>query len=244
MGPPLIAAEDLGVRAAGSRLTIRWLEWGRRSSRRKTPRTLLSPSLEPTSCFNGAAAHRGGRRARGAGSGAYPRRVGFNGAAAHRGGKRVELPQGNFSRRTTLQWGRRSSRRKTSIRRKRSAGAWGSGASMGPPLIAAEDPEEPPGVRIVGDDASMGPPLIAAEDGGGTTALGREPCRACFNGAAAHRGGRPGPVPVVIDGNQVASMGPPLIAAEDVARHAHRSRPDGGLQWGRRSSRRKTRGAR
>ena len=61
MGPPLIAAEDV-FRFTARAMTRGELQWGRRSSRRKTRGSGRNPSSAITR-FNGAAAHRGGRPA-------------------------------------------------------------------------------------------------------------------------------------------------------------------------------------
>ncbi len=210
--------------------TTTTLQWGRRSSRRKTPLPRCARHRLPS--FNGAAAHRGGRPR------AVPhggdRRRGFNGAAAHRGGRRVDGPgpsgcawsfngaaahRGGRLRatgaqkgpRSPLQWGRRSSRRKT--REVRLRPLIETRASMGPPLIAAED-EVAHRLLALAGLASMGPPLIAAEDARDATFRMDVP---------------------------IASMGPPLIAAEDLEGSLAATNYALSLQWGRRSSRRKTR---
>ena|GEM_PF-4025874 len=111
--------------------------------------------------------------------------TGFNGAAALRGGRPrtyASCERGDGR----LQWGRRSTRRKT--RQVREADGGRLRASMGPPLYAAEDSTRVCCCRSICFQASMGPPLYAAEDGGALGGRARVPAR--FNGAAALRGGR------------------------------------------------------
>ena len=132
MGPPLIAAEDARWPVAAIAQSAA-LQWGRRSSRRKTS-TYPGSSRSSGRRFNGAAAHRGGRRGR--------RRM-------TRAAKRE------------LQWGRRSSRRKTRvdacILHGSRSGFNGAAAHRGGRPAAAV-------VYRIALQASMGPPLIAAED--------------------------------------------------------------------------------
>ena len=271
MGPPLIAAEDRARRPSraprrrlqwGRRssrrktsrqiaVRLRWLQWGRRSSRRKTP----SPAARPAACFNGAAAHRGGRPGRRVARPLPLHR--FNGAAAHRGGRLPTLDVSGNS--ALLQWGRRSSRRKTwrgratsppsatsfdgaaahrggrrrmaRSRRRRRRLQWGRRSSR-------RKTGGPGSSRATGR-ASMGPPLIAAEDQERTD--GRARLSGSFNGAAAHRGGR--------QGAQAEHTAGPLDRRFNGAAAHRGGRPSGmttvplvvpALQWGRRSSRRKT----
>ena len=237
---------------------MRKLQWGRRSSRRKT-------RCEPEWRSSWTSSLQWGRRS--------SRRK------THRRSQRISIPP-------WLQWGRRSSRRKTARTRAVDPRAHGERASMGPPLIAAEDLPQRRS-RSPDVDASMGPPLIAAEDV--ASALDAKPnvslqwgrrssrrkTRAGygvdpigvrrFNGAAAHRGGRPEQPGALSDQKlalqwgrrssrrktrrlladrsrrrSLASMGPPLIAAEDASVAVGRVRSRFALQWGRRSSRRKT----
>ena len=230
MGPPLYAAEDDAMATRRWSRTA-WLQWGRRSTRRKTSH---------------ASVHGAGRR-------------GFNGAAALRGGRLFDGPIGALGS-EVLQWGRRSTRRKTMSRcwlqvvdRLASMGPplyaaedcplpalcrFDREASMGPPLYAAEDGQQPSLWRR-GRHASMGPPLYAAEDGPQQRSVHRRmvasmgpPLYAAEDLRDSHRAAR----------HMRASMGPPLYAAEDRSWFGCQSSDVGHmLQWGRRSTRRKTR---
>ncbi len=237
MGPPLIAAEDASVRLTGQRLGVA-LQWGRRSSRRKTLHR-FRVRIERGARFNGAAAHRGGRRVASVTRASVvstasmgPPLIAAEDAGACTGPEATVM----------LQWGRRSSRRKTRQRPEWRHGEIGH-ASMGPPLIAAEDVMAAALVSRWGSPAaSMGPPLIAAEDEAlplppsppvGPLQWGRRSSRRKTCHSRRHRSSQ----------GSSASMGPPLIAAEDSPYPPLATeRPLPQLQWGRRSSRRKTRG--
>ncbi len=111
-------------------------------------------------------------------------KIRFNGAAAHRGGElRVAYALGLAD--ASLQWSRRSSRRRTRLT---------------------------PAQTLRKFSASMEPPLIAAENEASSDVAPRSSVR--FNGAAAHRGGERDDARTA-DSLQGASMEPPLIAAEN-----------------------------
>gem|GEM_PF-3525404 len=186
MGPPLYAAED---RLQGGHL------------------------LSGAASFNGAAALRGGRPDRNLRSASTYQC--FNGAAALRGGRR--MVRGCSSQTTSmLQWGRRSTRRKTSddeadesrpqtlqwgrrsTRRKTAVSSLNASALRRFNGAAALRGGRHHALRgsFFALSASMGPPLYAAED---------------VERSAAERT------------HHAASMGPPLYAAEDRACPAPRS---------------------
>ncbi len=155
MGPPTISADQLG-RMPCSVLKVLQLQWGRRRSRRINEyghsgnRGPFIASMGPPTISADQLRHRNRIRC------TWLR---FNGAADDLGGS-TEYPRQCVFIGTTLQWGRRRSRRINGpfcfvfadIDR----------ASMGPPTISADQ-------RLVhrtipcGPRASMGPPTISAD---------------------------------------------------------------------------------
>jgi len=131
--------------------------------------------------------------------------------------------------------------------------AW---ASMGPPLKAAENqekapPEPPPNLRFNGAAAkSSGKsvPRACLErvafgfNGAAAKSSGKSPCHhgsprsacQCFNGAAAKSSGKLTLFSMVRYSTRIASMGPPLKAAENPLEGTHRYSFSRRLQWGRR----------
>src|SRR5438445_302385 len=107
---------------------------------------------------------------------------------------------------------------------------------MGPPFFTAEDPVVDPH-RCFFRRASMGPPFFTAEDT--CQVAKRPPSSTRFNGAAVLHGGRH-PTQGLAAAPRVCFNGAAVLHG---GRHATAIAPDAALfalQWGRRSSRRKT----
>ncbi len=202
MGPQHIAAENVAhhaphlIRHAG-------LQWGRSTSLRKTCRCRFLFGSDNS--FNGAAAHRcGKRRTRQLEFGKLELQWGrstslrktspaqspmlaeyrFNGAAAHRCGKpsrpRKEVRDDrSFNGAAAHRCGKHVANSERPANH---------GASMGPQHIAAENTDST-SLKLQHNMASMGPQHIAAENRLGQA--GTRLAQAGFNGAAAHRCGKP-----------------------------------------------------
>ncbi len=228
MGPQHIAAENKTSTEQTGRSPR--LQWGRSTSLRKTRLNAIMQQIE-TIGFNGAAAHRCGKRR-------FREEeplvgAGFNGAAAHRCGK----PGGPLGFPTPAHWGFNGAAAHRCGKPRMYRGCLALRvASMGPQHIAAENQSTSPASTKSLSGASMGPQHIAAEN------------NVAVNASVSGRGASMGPQHIAAENcnsHQRCSPKSTLQWGRSTSLRKTRissseMRPSRALQWGRSTSLRKT----